>query len=388
MGKVFSGIAEKFEDNANTRLANINFDAIARGEFPTSGPLSSDPRPENFWEKTNTSYSGTDCTVVVQANDDIIVLGNVTTFSYSLHRDKVPIRTLGRSAVKGYVSGGRTVAGSMVFTVFDTHPLMDVIKRFEYIRNPEDRFTSPVPDQLPPLDLILIFHNEYGYSSIVRLYGVEFTDEGTTNSINDIYSESIMQYVARDIDIMVARSQLKEFKDLLFARQVRGGYVDNYLGSLLEYRNRVTANIEDLNAYINAIDVERGRRAFGGAFVIGGSLIAGAAAGGVLGSAIGVSTGAAAVVPALAGKGTISREELNNLKDSYLKKKSTLLADLENINNQIRQYEQNIRGWNAQNASGGAAGVDNKSADGGTAQYDYLSHGASTAAFPGENRSR
>lgn len=382
MPNIFSGLAEEFEDNVNARLANIDVDALARGEFPTNGPTSFDPAPENKWSKTNTSYSGTDCTVVVQANEEIIVLGNLTTFSHSIHRDKSPIRTLGRTAVKGYVAGGRTVAGSMVFTVFDTHPLMNVIRRFEYIRNPEDRYTSPLPDQLPPLDIILIFHNEYGYSSIVRLYGVEFSDEGNTHSVNDIYSEAIMQYVARDIDIMVAKSQLKEFKDLLFARQVRGGFTDNYLASLLEYRNRIITQIEDINKYINAIDLETGRRAFGGAFIIGGSLIAGAGAGGALGSLLGVGAGTAAVLPNLIGKGTISRTELNNLKDSYLDKKKILLADLENINAQIRHYEQNIRGWNAQNASGGAAGVDNRSADGGTAQHDTLRQNAPFSSAP------
>lgn len=383
MARIFDGLAEEFEDNVNTRLAGIDVEALARGEFPQSAPISFEPRPENIWEKTNTSYSGTDCTVVVQANENIIVLGNLTTFSYSLHRDKVPVRTIGRTPVKGYVAGGRTVAGSMVFTVFDTHPLMSVIKVFEYVRNPEDRYTSPVPDQLPPLDIILIFHNEYGYSSVVRLYGLEFTDEGTTHSINDIYSESVMQYVARDIDIMVAKSQLKEFKDLLFARQVRGGFVDNQLGSLMSYRDRLLTQLEDVNTYINAIDLEKGRRAFGGAFIVGGSLIAGAATGGVLGSLIGVSAGAAAVVPNLVGKGTITTTELNNLKDSYLKKKALLLKDLQNINNQIRQHEQNIRGWNAQNT----VGLDNTQADRGTSTHDHLRTSANaTSAPPGQGR--
>lgn len=383
MAKIFDGLAEEFEDNVNARLANIDVDALARGEFPVSSPTSFDPRPDNIWEKTNTSYSGTDCTIVIQANENIIVLGNVTTFSYSLHRDKVPVRTLGRSSSKGYVAGGRTVAGSMVFTVFDTHPLMSVIQSLEYVRNPEDRYTSPVPDQLPPLDIILIFHNEYGYSSVVRLYGLEFTDEGTTHSINDIYSESVMQYVARDIDIMVAKSQLKEFKDLLFARQIRGGFVDNQLASLISYRDRLVSQLEDVNTYINAIDLEKGRRAFGGAFIIGGSLIAGGVTAGALGSLIGVSAGAAAVVPNLVGKGTTTITELNNLKDNYLKKKALLLKDLKNINNQIRQHEQNIRGWNAQNT----IGLDNTQADRGVSTNDRLRTSASaTTAPPGQGR--
>jgi hypothetical protein len=385
VANIFTGLGEELNRNLNERLRVVNFEKLALGteSFPSSasGPYAPDPISD-IWKKTNTSYSGTDCTVVIQANNELIILGNLTTFSYSIHRDKVPIRVLGRTAVKGYTAGGRTVAGSLVFTVFDRHPLLDVIKMFEYIRNPEDRYTSPVPDQLPPLDVILIFHNEFGFSSVAKLYGVEFTDEGTTHSINDIYSECIMQYCARDLDIMVAESQLKEFKDLLFARQVRGGYVDNYLASLIDYRNRVLGELESVNANIAAIDVEIGRRTFGGAFIIGGSMITGAAAGGWLGSAIGTAAGTATVVSSLTGKGNISKVELNNEKDALLKKKKSLLSELDEINTQIRHYEQNIRGWNSQNASGGSAGVDNKSADGGTSQADSLRQSAPSSNAP------
>lgn len=387
MGKIFDGIADEFENRAASALSNIDVNSFMNNNSSISDSVSTAPNSENIWSKTNTSYSGTDCTVVIQANNDIIIIGNLTTFSHSIHRDKMPIRTLGRTAVKGYVASGRSVAGSMVFTVFDTHPLLPVIKRFKNIRNPEDRYSSPLPDQLPPLDVILIFHNEYGYSSVVKLYGVEFSDDGTTYSINDIYSECIMQYVARDIDIMVSKSQMKEFKDLLFERQIKGGFVDNYLASLLDYRKRIISDLEEVNSYITAIDLEKGRRAYGGAFIIGGSMVAGGAAGGPLGSLIGASAGTAAILPNLIGKGTISRSELNNLKENYLKKKSSLLSELESMNAEIRHYEQNIKGWNAQNASGGFAGVDNKSADGGTAQFDSLRQGApASSAPPGTTR--
>lgn len=57
-------------------------------------------------------------------------------------------------------------------------------------------------DQLPPLDISLIFANEYGAISHMMFYGVEFFQEGGTFSIEDIYSENVVQYIARDIDPM------------------------------------------------------------------------------------------------------------------------------------------------------------------------------------------
>jgi len=57
-------------------------------------------------------------------------------------------------------------------------------------------------DQLPPLDISLIFANEYGAISHMGIWGVEFMQEGATFSIEDIFSESVVQYVARDLDPM------------------------------------------------------------------------------------------------------------------------------------------------------------------------------------------
>jgi len=205
----------------------------------TLGPAEVNPfavDPIVDFSRNNTSYSGSDCTVMVQLNNKLIVLGNLETFSHSIHREKAPVRVLGRSHCKGYTAGGRTIAGSLVFVVFDRAPLWDVIKEINHIRNPSDRTTSPLPDQLPPLDLILLFHNEYGHSSLVRLYGVEFVDEGQVYSINDLYSECTMQYLARDMDQMIAYKDVAEFKDMMFERQVRGQFIDNQFQGLLDFK--------------------------------------------------------------------------------------------------------------------------------------------------------
>ena len=53
-------------------------------------------------------------------------------------------------------------------------------------------------DQLPPFNLTLLFCNEQGYASYRRLLGVDFVTDGTVYSINDMFPEQTISYVAAD----------------------------------------------------------------------------------------------------------------------------------------------------------------------------------------------
>lgn len=333
-------VAGKIVQNAWTQVQE-NISAASQPYFGGSlGPAEVNPFEQdpiiNF-SKSNSSYSGADCTVLVQLNNKIIVLGNLETISHSTHRDKVPVRVLGRSHPKGFTSGGRTIAGSMVFVVFDRAPLWDVIKEIDYIRNPSDRTTSPLPDQLPPLDLILLFQNEYGHSSITRLYGVEFADEGQVHSINDLYSECTMQYIARDMDQMIAYSDISQFKNMMFERQVRGQFIDNHFQGMLEYKARIEREIDECDKIIESIEMETSRRAVAGVFTLSTSYW---------------------LSKWVYGKDQVTREDLDKEKNKQLKIKDYLLKELIKIDNQINTYQNKIYGFNAQRDGGtGSAGT-------------------------------
>lgn len=136
------------------------------------------------------------------------VLAELQTISWSTHRDKAPVRTLGAVYPRSYVRSGRTVAGSMVFTTFYEHVLHELLDLNLGVTNTGTsdrdlfRYTTNLIDQVPPIDISIIGSNEYGAVSHMGLYGVEFVQDGGTFSIEDIFSESVVQYVARDIDPM------------------------------------------------------------------------------------------------------------------------------------------------------------------------------------------
>lgn len=127
-------------------------------------------------------------------------LGTLQTLSFSIHRDKFPVRALGHVAPKGHVRGSRTIAGTMIFTVFNQHVLATLLTADAYYYEGYPNNIYELPDQLPPVDLTLIAINEYGYKARMLLLGVEFVNEGTTFSTEDLITETQMQYTAKDMD--------------------------------------------------------------------------------------------------------------------------------------------------------------------------------------------
>lgn len=172
---------------------------------------------------TTNSYSGADIRALVHVGDRVHLLGNVQTISYSIHRDKMPVRTLGRTYPKSYVRGPRTVAGSMIFTVFDRHALWDVLQ-YHARDLPEIQAYTPLSDMLPPFDMTIVFDNEYGAQSAMRIFGLEIVDEGQTMSIDDMITENTMSYIARNIELM-ATSRTEAFGPAGKVFQNRGVFV-------------------------------------------------------------------------------------------------------------------------------------------------------------------
>ena len=151
------------------------------------------------------SYSG--CDIVVTAslplknkngteNEDSIyfTLGSLQTLSVSTHQDKRPVRSLGNINAKDYVMGQRTIAGSLVFAVFDKHFADNIMKSVEVL----------IPDEIPAMDLTINFANEYGRRSRMAIYGVKLINEGQVMSINDLYTENTYQFVALGMETLTA----------------------------------------------------------------------------------------------------------------------------------------------------------------------------------------
>jgi len=177
------------------------------------------------------------------------VLAEAQTLSVSIYRHKEAVRACGSVYPKGFTRGPRQIAGSMVFTVFDEHVFYQFLEAHASDFD-SNTYTSSLMDQLPPVDILISFANEYGATSRMTIYGVEFVDEGQVMSIEDILTENVVHFVARDIDpmrsvaqrtvdrngILQAQSQPKRASDLL--REEDYKLIKNSISPFGRFQNR------------------------------------------------------------------------------------------------------------------------------------------------------
>jgi hypothetical protein len=186
-------------------------DQIFRYESGVTSSRVAKGMPDPF---SNMSYAGTDisATIVVPNIDrntktvgesDILEMAEIQTISYSIHRENSPVRTLGHVNPRGFVKGGRTIAGSLIFTVFNEYAFYR-IKEFRQMMSETGLFFAPLADMLPPFDIVLSFFNEYGMASKMKIYGVTIVDEGGTMSVDDLITEQTYTFMARGMQPLVS----------------------------------------------------------------------------------------------------------------------------------------------------------------------------------------
>lgn len=127
--------------------------------------------------------------------ENFFELGSLATISYSTFREKFGVRTLGRTEVKSYTRGPRTIAGTMVFTVFNTFELDRMIALY----NQKFAMDINLLDQLPPFNIMLVFANEYGSISMMHLFDIDFNAEGQSQSINDLTISRSLNFYCKDM---------------------------------------------------------------------------------------------------------------------------------------------------------------------------------------------
>lgn len=195
---------------------------MSRGFGPIGSRLS-----RSKFDRKRDAYSATDIQAVILGTDKttgqtvVTRLGDIQTLSYSIHREKTPVRTIGRTSPPAYTAGTRTIAGSLIFATFNTRALQEVYSNqqtssVQGLGNnvltsanidgkqellSDAKLLRPT-DTIPAFDILLYFTSESGNDSVMSLLRVDIMDEGQTFSIQDIFTEHTMQFVASEISMM------------------------------------------------------------------------------------------------------------------------------------------------------------------------------------------
>jgi hypothetical protein len=180
-----------------------NSSAIAKlypsraNEEETGGVLPFDYESVILPSADYSSFSGSDivCTMQVPGVTSPVTFGNLRTVSYSIMRDKRPVRILGTINPIGWCMSNRIVAGTLIFTSFDRYVWMPMYGGNEN--------TSPggvvLADTLPPFDITVSAINEYGNMSRLVIRGARIVDEGGVMGVDEMYIEQTHTFVALDV---------------------------------------------------------------------------------------------------------------------------------------------------------------------------------------------
>lgn len=183
------------------------------------------------------SFSGQDALVyMLFQKGEPVLLGSLTTISWSLYRAKKQIVNIGSIDPNGVAKGIRVVAGTLVFNLISEHWL-EALK--EII--PNMNIKKLKADELPPFDIMIVCGNEYGASISKIIYGVSITEEGGVVSVEDLFIENTAKYIARDID---------NFEAFKYNDNISTGILSNY--NIGDYSNSITYS--DTSSTVNTLN--------------------------------------------------------------------------------------------------------------------------------------
>lgn len=156
----------------------------------------------------------------------IIVLDDIMTLSYSVFRVKSPVVTLGQNSVTGYGLGVKTVAGSVIRSVFTTDNLTEFQSKcyLEDMENIASRLTlnvdSSVPTGAPLKDQFAFMKDDLAsfnihlvtvtetpraddptrpYMRFESIIGAMIINNGQVFSVEDLITESTFSFQAKAV---------------------------------------------------------------------------------------------------------------------------------------------------------------------------------------------
>ena len=196
--------------------------------------LKSTSRPDTTYEleQTYKTIPGTIVKVLIEfpnysedGKSAVIELDDVMTLSYSVFRVKVPVVTLGQNSVDGYGLGVKTVAGTMIRSVFMTDRLSEFqtncyLLNQEQIQERLDNLDGKMSTGVPLKDQLAFMKDDLSYFNIYMvsvseelknytsnapfmkqemIIGAMIINNGQTYSIEDLITESTFSFQAKAV---------------------------------------------------------------------------------------------------------------------------------------------------------------------------------------------
>ena len=186
----------------------VSAKAIVASElgFPNIGNITLATRKTNV-NRFGYTFTAVDMEVSAVFGDKVTEVKGLNTLSWSIHADKNADRRLHERTANTRTMGGQTIAGTLIFTMFDEDPVraMSPIQFFHGHMPIADSsgmsgFNENLPTEIPSFDLFITLTNEYGATSSMVIWGVDITDSGGMLSMRQLENEIAVQYVGMSME--------------------------------------------------------------------------------------------------------------------------------------------------------------------------------------------
>lgn len=155
-----------------------------------------------------------------------VKLDSLATISLSIHEPRSFVRALGHKAPKGFAGSVRTIAGSMIFTIVEDHPLRSLFLIDDEVNSkPSNRAPwsvdhylkgrgtptkhdniTKLATMLTPFNMHIRYLSEYlntdlnqALGAAISIEGIQIISESIVTSVNDIVTEITYQFIAQDV---------------------------------------------------------------------------------------------------------------------------------------------------------------------------------------------
>lgn len=187
--------------------------------------------------RTVSTFAGVDIKMILGGRE----IGTMQAMSYAIQREKAPLYVLGRVDPLAFSRGKRGIAGTAVALLIEEHMLFRALEEASWFiadgeelrpvdgagsqdaqagasnleRVDQAATTAPYDasnlsnnyrpaqawnmDQILPQDCVLVAQNEVGIAAQMRIFGMEFLNEGSGVSIDDRTIECQHTWIARTV---------------------------------------------------------------------------------------------------------------------------------------------------------------------------------------------
>ncbi|MBY2476144.1 hypothetical protein KWV16_04570 [Clostridioides difficile] len=169
-----------------------------------------------------------------------ILLGSLTSISYSIHRNKKPVALIGSTHVSGYTRGPKMISGKMEFTLINQNLISDLTSEISVLSN-KKKISS---DELPLFDVMIVSLNEYKYVTQMMIYGIDITNDRQIISINDVFVKNTIHFVATDLNNFVSLPSDKTVQNTVSNSNIFSNSIFSYDFTIEGYEYSKKSNLK------------------------------------------------------------------------------------------------------------------------------------------------